>query len=206
MPSPFLAGKNTTFGYNYARGRSDMPLEVETKFKIGQVEQARISLARIGAKLLSKELEKDVYYAGPKQANVTAVRLRTAGGNTLFTIKSFPEAGTSASPGMKVLEETEVVVGDAPAFERQLTLLGYVPQFRKEKIRETYLWQGVPIFLDELPHMGFFLEIEAPEDKIKAAAEALGLDIMMAVGETYMQLFSRHKEVRRESDLELVFG
>jgi predicted adenylyl cyclase CyaB len=183
-----------------------VPLEIETKFKVGQAEQARNSLARIGAKLLSKELEKDVYYAGPKQANVTAVRLRTAGRKALFTIKSFPEAGAAASPGMKVLEETEIVVDDAPTFERLLALLGFVPQFRKEKIRETYLWRGVPIFLDELPHLGFFLEIEAPEHEIKTAAEALGLDIETAVGETYMQLFSRYKEVRNEPDLELVFG
>jgi len=182
-----------------------MAKEIETKFKVGAPEEIRAKLAGIGARFLSREVEKDVYYAGPAGSDVTSIRLRTTEKNGLFTIKSMPDAGPDAPPGLKVLEELQVEVGDADAFGRMLNLMGYVPQLRKEKTRETFDWRGILICLDELPYLGFFLEVEAPEDGIRAAAAALGMDMSKAIGETYMQIFARYKAVSGKPDLELVF-
>lgn len=181
-------------------------MEVESKFKIVSPDEVRRRLAEIGARLISRELEKDAYYAVPEGSGLTAVRLRSTGRRGLFTIKSAPPAGGESKPGLKVLEEAQVEVDDAARFARLLEKLGLVPQFRKEKIRESYDWSGLSIFLDELPHLGFYLEIEAPEEGIRAAATALGLDMSQASGETYMEIFSRYKSLRRAPELELVFG
>lgn len=180
-------------------------MEIETKFKIPSADEVRLKLAKIGARPVSRDLEKDTYYATPEGKGLTAVRLRTIGRRGLFTIKSAPAAGSQGKPGLKVLEEIQVEIDDASRFGRMLEMMGFVAQFRKEKIRESYDWNGLPIFLDELPHLGFFLEIEAPEDGIRAAASALGLDMSQASGETYMQIFARYKVARNAPDLELTF-
>lgn len=182
-----------------------MATEIETKFKVEAPAELRAKLAAVGARFLSRELEKDVYYAGPARADVTSIRLRSTDKKGLFTIKSMPDTKTDATPGLKVLEELQVDVGDADAFGRMLDMMGYVPQLQKEKIRETYDWRGILICLDELPYLGFFLEVEAPEDGIRAAASALGLDMTKAMDETYMQIFARYKTVSGKPDLELIF-
>jgi adenylate cyclase class 2 len=182
-----------------------MAKEIETKFRVEDPDSLRPNLAGIGARLLYRELEKDVYYAGPAREDITAVRLRSTHNKGLFTIKSMPDAKPGAPSGLKVLEELQVEVGDPGVFARILESMGYVPQFRKEKIREAYDWRGILICLDELPYLGFFLEVEAPEDGIRAAASALGLDMAKAMGETYMQIFTKYKTLRGNPELELVF-
>jgi len=182
-----------------------MAKEVETKFKVESPEEIRTRLAGIGARLLSRELEKDVYYAGPARADVTSIRLRAKDKKGLFTIKAATVTRPEASSGLKILEELQVEVGDAQAFGRMLNIMGYVPQLRKEKIRETYDWRGILVCLDELPYLGFFLEVEAPEEGIRAAASALGMNMTTAMGETYMQIFARYKTASGRPDLELVF-
>jgi predicted adenylyl cyclase CyaB len=170
-------------------------MEIETKFKIPSADEVRLKLAKIGARPVSRDIEKDTYYATPEGKGLTAVRLRSIGRRGLFTIKSTPAAGSQGKPGLKVLEEIQVEIDDASRFGRMLEMMGFVAQFRKEKIRESYDWNGLPIFLD----------IEAPEDGIRAAASALGLDMSQASGETYMQIFSRYKVARNVPDLELTF-
>ena len=182
-----------------------MAKETETKFYVEDPDLLRAKLAGIGARLISRELEKDVYYSGPAGAQVTTIRLRVTDKKAVFTIKSQPEAALSPSAKLKVLEEYQVEVADAAVFSRMMGFLGYGPQLRKEKIRETYDWRGLVICLDELPYLGYYLEIEAPEDGITSAAEALALDMTKAVADTYMQIFNRYKAASRRSDLELVF-
>jgi len=182
-----------------------MAREVESKFRVGSPEEIREKLIGVGARFLSRNLEKDTYYSLPEGQALSAVRLRSFGQKGLFTIKSAPEAGFESAPGIKVLEELQVEVDDAVLFGRMLEMMGFSPQFKKEKIRESYDWNGLLICLDELPHLGFFLEIEAPEDALAKTAAALGLDMGRAIGMTYMQIFSRYKAARNAPDLELTF-
>jgi adenylate cyclase, class 2 len=181
-------------------------MEIESKFKIPSPDSARGELARIGARFLSRELERDTYYAVPPGSRLTAVRLRARGEKGLFTVKARPDEGFARTPGIKALEETEVEVADAGRLARMLEMLGFIPLFRKEKVRESYIWRDVPLFLDELPFLGFYLEIEAPEDRIRETAEALSLDWSQASAETYLEIFTRYKTERGLPGLELVFS
>ncbi len=181
-------------------------MEIESKFRIFSPDSARAGLAAIGARFVSRELERDTYYAVPPGSRLTAVRLRAKGEKGLFTVKALPEQGFIRTPGVKALEEVEVEVSDGRRLARMLEMLGLEPRFRKEKIRETYMWQDLAIFLDELPFLGFYLEIEAPEDRIREAAGALGLDWDAASAETYLDIFTRYKTVRGLPELELVFS
>jgi adenylate cyclase class 2 len=181
-------------------------MEIESKFKVESPDAARAALTRIGAGLVSRELERDTYYAPPERSRLTAVRLRSMGERGLFTIKALPGDGFVKQAGVKTLEEIEVEISDAGRFARMLGMLGFVPRLRKEKLRETYAWRDIHLFLDELPYLGFYLEIEAPEEGIREAAAALGLTWDRASGETYLEIFDRYKAERGRPELELVFG
>lgn len=181
-----------------------MAKEVEAKFKIGSERSFRKVLKKAGASLLSRELEKDVYYNNlPGCRGPGAIRLRSVGDKGLFTVKSQNACGSSGT--YKVRDEFEVAVADAEAFAHILKILGFKPSFRKEKLRATYGWRGAKICVDTLPFIGSYVEIEAPKKKIKEAAEALALDMSKAIPDTYMELFNYYKLRHGRPELEFSF-
>jgi len=182
-----------------------MPKEIETKFKISCQDTFRKALKKIGAKFLSKEFEQDVYYRAPAaQCSAGTVRLRAMGRKGLFTIKG--SAGMPASRTYKIREELEVSVDDVKLFGEMLAKLGFLPRFRKEKIRETYKCKDAKILIDEIPFIGFYAEIEAPKGRIKELARSLGLDMSKAIPDTYMELFGYYKMLHKKPKLELIFN
>ena len=65
-----------------------MPKEIETKFKIKSKSEIKKKLKKIGAKVISKKLEKDIYYKIPlSKHDITVIRLRSLGKDGIFTIK-----------------------------------------------------------------------------------------------------------------------
>jgi len=181
-----------------------MPRETETKFKIKSGDTFRKALKKISAEFISKEFEQDTYYRSPSRGFAgSAIRLRAIGGKGVFTVKSACRAGLPRA--YKVREELEAGVNDVKAFGKILVKLGFTPRFRKEKIRETYKWKNAKICVDELPFIGLYAEIEAPKKRIKEAADLLGLKMACAMPETYMELFSYYKALRRKPHLKLVF-
>lgn len=179
-----------------------MPKEIETKFKINNPAEVKKALKNLGARFVSRELEKDVYYKSPFPF-FGAIRLRRIGGKGLFTIKT--EDAKSASSRYKVRDEFEIEVDDARIFANMLRRLKFKPIFRKEKMRESYRWHDVNISIDELPCLGFYVEIEAAKKTIQKTARLLGLEINNAIPDTYMQLFNYYKLVFKKPGLELVF-
>lgn len=180
-----------------------MAKEVETKFNVASATELRKALKRIGARFISRRLEKDIYYGIPCRPSSIAIRLRSVGKRGVFTVKC--SSGTSSSKAYKVRDEFETEVEDAETFKMILKKLGFSTRFRKEKIRESYSCRGAGIFIDKLPHIGFYVEIEAPRARIKEIAGLLGLDMARAIPDTYMQLFNYYKIRHGSPGIELVF-
>ncbi len=86
--------------------------------------------------------------------------------------------------------ELEFTVSDFDTAKELLQALGYEVSFTYEKYRTTYKLDGAEIMLDELPY-GHFVEIEGPEDAIRAAAEKLKLKWDTAVQDSYALLFDK---------------
>ncbi|MGB2705584.1 MAG: class IV adenylate cyclase [Candidatus Omnitrophota bacterium] len=181
-----------------------MPKEIETKFKIDSVEKFKRNLKKIGARFVSKEFEQDTYYRSPApQSSCSTIRLRSITDKGVFTLKG--AAGGAPSRTYKVRSELEVGINDVRAFDEILKQLGFMPRFKKEKIRETYKWKDAKISLDKLPFIGFYTEIEGPKRTIKEAAALLGLEMSRAIPDTYMELFNYYKMLRKKPALRLVF-
>jgi len=181
-----------------------MPKEVETKFKVHSKSALKKKLERKGAIFISRRLERDIYYKNPRLSGPEVIRLRETGHGGIFTIKK--STGKQRSRIYKVRQELETRIGNVKTFQKMMKELGFLPRFRKEKIREAYTLEGCRIFLDKLPFIGEYLEIEASEAKIKKLAAVLGLDIKKATSQTYMSLFDHYKKRAKRSRLELVFN
>ena len=151
--------------------------------------EARVEVARIGAvPSRPRHLEDNVLFDddhGSLAASGRALRLRQAEGRAIVTLKGPRTPGT----GVKSREETEVVVGDAAAFERILGQLGFRRAFRYQKYREAFRFRDVEIVVDETP-IGTFLEIEGPVETIHAAARELGFEPGVYIHESYPELFA----------------
>ncbi|MEA1909579.1 MAG: hypothetical protein U9M89_00925 [Patescibacteria group bacterium] len=94
-------------------------------------------------------------------------------GNTTFTIKVKPKED---SPYFK-RTELETVVANPSVISNMMPFLGFPQKISWEKKRHAFSMNNnktTCFFLDETP-MGWFLEIEATEDKIEEAIIKLGL-------------------------------
>lgn len=181
-----------------------MAKEIETKFKIASIAEFRKSLKRMGAKFVSKTLERDTYYKSPADNFCGGtIRLRAIGKRGVFTIKN--PAPCESRAQYKVRDEFETAVLDAAAFGDILRRLGFKPWFRKEKIRSLYKWKSAKVTIDELPYIGLYAEIEGSKSSIKEAAKRLGLDMNKAIPDTYMKLFDYYRLLRKRKSLEFIF-
>ena len=71
--------------------------------------------------------------------------------------------------------------------------LGYQVVFCFAKKRETWNFGKCLIELDEIPILGFYVEIEGPDaDSIGAVASQLNLDPTQDIGVSYVKLLSQY--------------
>lgn len=182
-----------------------MAQEIETKFKLYSVAKLKNKLKEIGAKFISKHLERDIYYNNAKSERcLESIRLRTIGKGGIFTIKEY--LNSKESNIYKIRKEFEVSINDTEVFNDMLSKLGFKFSFRKEKVRETYVCKRAKICIDKLPYLGYYIEIESSKRKIKRTAALLGFDVKDAICDTYMDIFDSYKKINRKPELKLVFG
>jgi adenylate cyclase class 2 len=164
------------------------PRETEVKLRLASADAARESLRRLGARLVrERHFEDNVLFddsSGSLRASGTVLRLRRTPREAVLTFKG-PRA---IEGGVKSREERETTVADADELRAILDNLGYRPQFRYQKHRETWTHRGQEIEVDETP-IGVFLEIEGDEEGIRAVAAELGFSPADYVAESYVGLF-----------------
>ncbi|HEV2801367.1 MAG TPA: class IV adenylate cyclase [Pyrinomonadaceae bacterium] len=164
-----------------------MGTEIEKKYRVNADEAAslRERLRAVGAEARGEEFEENILYAGPgveRGSRVLRLR-RVRGGRSVFTFK---ESMTGVG-NIKRRREEETEVADGDALANILDALGYTPAAVYEKRRETWLFAGVEVVLDELP-FGLFVEIEGAEESIREAERLLELTATTHEPKSYPQL------------------
>jgi len=103
--------------------------------------------------------------------------------------------GARESGPYKRRRELEVAVSDAQGMMEILTALDYHETLAYEKLRESWQFGDCRVELDELPHLGCFVEVEGPnEEAIKATLDELGLTAAPLVPESYVALAAEWAE------------
>ena len=151
-----------------------MKTEFETRFL--EIDKADIvnRLRELGAEDFGEvKLDEVIFYDKDLKwlDEHRLIRLRNKNGKTVLTYKHHEEQKIGST------KEIEFVVSDFEKAKELLLALGYVCYRTIEKYRHTLKLNGVTFDIDTWPKIPTYIEIEASsEEKIKSAAEALGLE------------------------------
>lgn len=145
-----------------------MPVEIEAKMKIDSLDPVRERLRVLGATSAGTALETNVFFDTEDRsllASDRGLRLRTArrlpDGPTTNTVTY---KGPRLAGPLKSRSELEMGVTGADDAVRLFEALGYLRVLSFEKRRETWEFGGCKVELDELPHLGVYVEIEGPSE------------------------------------------
>ena len=110
-------------------------------------------------------------------------------------------------PGeLKIRQEEEFAVSSAGAARAALEGLGFPATLSFEKRREYFRLGGAEVCLDELPQLGFFLEIEAADEAtVQQVRRLLGLADAPALAQSYIHMVADHLSARSPAQRDLRF-
>ena len=173
-----------------------MGIEIEAKFRLEDPAAMRRRLDDAGATRARRVLEHNTYYDdadGSLRRGDRGLRVRVERTDDGASVAILTYKGPRRPGELKVRPEHETVVGSPEALTEILAALGYTPVLGFQKRREYFDLGGAEICLDELPELGWFLEIEADdEETVRRLRRRLGLAETPTVTETYIALVARH--------------
>ena len=162
-------------------------LEIEVKFYLTDLEDMRAKILELGGESKGRLFETNIRYEDKDNSLIkkkSLLRLRQDE-KTTFTLKTRPPV---KSADYKIVNELEVEVSDFATMNQILETLGYHPEQKYEKWRET-LTLGQTVFcLDSMPY-GDFLEIEGQEKDIRHYASEFGLNWQKRILLNYLEIF-----------------
>jgi adenylate cyclase class 2 len=182
--------------------------EIEIKFALDNPAAMRDQLLKLGAASHGRHFENNWRLDDADHTLASkhiVLRLRQIegrdGSSVRLTVKS---PASSSDPSLSIRNEAETEVGNGAAMLKALEILGYIPYWRYEKHRETFIWNDVEAVIDELP-MGWFLEIEGTPEGIRALAAKLGLDMADGITLSYARIFDEVCRMMRLDISDLTF-
>jgi adenylate cyclase class 2 len=162
-------------------------LEIEVKFYLTDMEGMRNKILKLGAKSKGRLFETNIRYEDKNNSLIkkkSLLRLRQDE-KTTFTLKSSPPV---KSKDYKIVNELEVEVSDFATMDQILKTLGFHPEQKYEKWRETFILDQTLFCLDNMPY-GDFLEIEGQEKDIRYYASKFGLNWQKRIIFNYLAIF-----------------
>jgi adenylate cyclase class 2 len=188
-----------------------MAVEIEAKMTVESFDVVRARLCEVGAAGPVEHLEVNTFFDTEDRSLLAAdegLRLRldrlVAAGTSrhIITYKGPRRMGP-----LKSREEIEVEVSDPDAAASLVERLGYLRTLSFEKRRESWELEGCKVELDELPHLGKFVEIEGPDEaSVMRVRERLGLASRPIVKSGYISLLMSHLQERGQTTREVRFG
>jgi adenylate cyclase class 2 len=187
-----------------------MATEREAKFRVREHDSVRRALTAAGARRVGVVFERNRVLDrtdGELRLRGSALRLRTCDvldgppHPPLLTFK-----GPAGPSRFKAREELETEVSNTEATLAILLALGFAESVYYEKRRESWLLADCKIELDELPELGFFVEIEGCSDHtIEDVGSRLGLSEFEHIAEGYLALIAEHCRKLGRKKLHIAF-
>ena len=168
-------------------------LEIEAKLKVASHAAVRQRLEACSARFLSRVLEENHIYDrsdGSLRAAGCGLRVRRCrvlGGRPVSDTLTYK--GPRQPGPYKQRPEISLAVHSAGDARALLAGLDCVEVMRFEKRRETWELGGCQVALDEVPHLGTYVEIEGPDtETIRRVQHQLGLGSCPHVPPGYVSL------------------
>lgn len=169
-----------------------MNTEIEVKFRLDDPGQMRQRILQAGGQALGAVLEDNIYFDTPaarlRQAD-SGLRIRTAVGPDGRRQTTLTYKGPRLAKELSVRPEENLHATSAESAQAMVEALGYKPIVRFQKRRESFGLGPARIELDQLPRLGFFMEIEAPDEPaVQQARRLLGLENAQPIKPTYLAM------------------
>jgi predicted adenylyl cyclase CyaB len=146
------------------------------------------------AHLTGRYKEENYRLNGPgKSTRNTTLRLRVFDGGPRGVLTA--KGPAKFEGGVKSREETEVDVADAHATLDLLQQLGFRVAWTYPKKRSLWMLDGVAVTLDVLD-FGWFVELEGPAEVLPEMARSLGLDIALALRDSYSVMARKYMKTK----------
>jgi adenylate cyclase class 2 len=180
-----------------------MPVEIEAKLKVNDLNPVRASLKEKGGALVGDFLETNTFFDTEDRSLLAAdegLRLRR-NRNAATNVDEFilTYKGPRQHGPLKSRDEQELVVGSETEAIRLLECLGYAVVLKFEKRRQSWKLDDCKVELDELPYLGAYVEIEGPtEQSVMRVRERLGLMDRAIVRASYVALLLTHLQEQGE--------
>lgn len=178
-----------------------MAVEIEAKMAVTDLEPIRAKLRELGAQAAGQNMETNTFFDTEDRSLLAAdeaLRLRhnlnttTGADEHIITYKGPRQHGK-----LKSRDEVEMTVQDCERASELLERLGFVRTLSFEKRRESWKLGGCKVELDELPYLGFYVEIEGPsEEPVLAVRAQLGLSDRPIVKSGYIALLMSNLQER----------
>ena len=182
-----------------------MAVEIEAKMKVSDLGVVREKLKKLGATPSVVNVETNLFFDTRDRSLLTAdkgLRLRVNKSATtgeeafIITFK-----GPRHQSALKSREEVELTVDSRQNAETLLAALGYIRVLAFEKKRESWDLGGCEVELDELPHLGFYVEIEGRSDEaIRKVQRDLALADLPIIKTSYVAIMLSYLQERGDSD------
>ena len=168
--------------------------ELECKLKLEEPEGVVARLAALGAVYHGEVHERNRVFdrAGELAARQELLRLRVTDDHAwgILTHKR-----PAPEKHYKCRVETETRVENAENTRIILESLGFEQDWFYEKKRQSWVLEGCELVIDRLPQLGYYLEIEAPDEPtIDRLLAELGLDRRQNLNTNYRQIWREHCE------------
>ncbi len=173
-----------------------MSEEIEAKVRIADPEAFRrrmVEQSESGGETVFEDNRLFDDPAGTLRRRGAALRVReerlVAGGEPLRATLTYK--GPRAESELKRREEIEIEVQAAGPLALVFEAMGLRETFRYQKRRSVWRIGECEVALDELPHLGWFVEIEGPTERaVRAAIEALDLADAELLSADYIHLLT----------------
>jgi adenylate cyclase class 2 len=187
-----------------------MPVEIEAKMKVADHAGVRQRLRENGAKHESTVLETNTFFDTPDRAlmsNDKGLRLRhTTDADTHEEKSKFTFKGPRQKGQLKSRPEHEMDVSDPRAARAFLEALGFTKLASFQKRRESWTLEKCHVELDEVPHLGTFVEIEGPDEPtVMRLREMLHLRDEPLIQTSYISLLMSHLKEKGISARDVTF-
>jgi len=187
-----------------------MPVEIEAKMKVDGFDTVRNRLKELEAVFVGDALETNVFFDTEDRgllAGDRGLRLRTA--------KSLPEGqtvntitykGPRLHGPLKSRDERELNVESPDGAVALLEALGYLRVLSFQKRRQSWKFDGCEVELDELPHIGLYVEIEGQsEADVMKVRESLNLNDRPLVKASYIALLMTYLQDHNRKERVVTF-
>jgi adenylate cyclase class 2 len=173
-----------------------MAKEIEAKLKVPDLAPIRSRLKEAGALRKKAELETNTFFDTKDQfllKSDSGLRIRIARDESGKQTYKVTMKGRRESGRFKRREETEFIADEPDAVKAIFERMGYSVALSFQKRRETWELQSCEVALDDLPHLGTFVEIEGKSDSaIANVQKLLGLEGAEPIQTAYADMIAKY--------------